>query len=103
MNSLEAKIMADARSGHNCIRCQAQDGTVCGRHYNGLRQHLYGKCRGIKAHPFLVADFCNRCDREFIEGGVPKNDYQLQTERSEEFQHWCIMSLIRREKNGIIG
>ncbi len=100
---LQTKIMKDARSGHRCIRCKARDGTVCGRHYNGQRQHLYGKGRGIKCHPFLVADFCNACDREFLEGAIPKNDYELRTERSEEFQHWCLMTLIRREENGVIG
>ena len=101
--ALQTKIMKDARSGHNCIRCKVQDGTVCGRHYNGQRQHLYGKGRGIKCHPFLVADFCNKCDREFIEGAVPKHDYELRTQRSEEFQHWCLMTLIRRQENGVIG
>ena len=99
---LESKIMTDARSGHSCIRCKVQDGTVCGRHYNGQRQHQYGKGRGIKCHPFLVADFCNRCDREFIEGAIPKDDHEVQTDRSEEFQHWCLMSLIRRVKSGVI-
>ena len=100
--TLESKIMADARSGHACIRCKVEDGTVCGRHYNGQRQHLYGKGRGIKGHPLMVADFCNRCDREFIEGSIPKSDYELQTERSEEFQHYCILSAIRRFENGVL-
>lgn len=95
--------MVDARSGHACIRCKIQDGTVCGRHYNGIRQHLYGKGRGIKGHPFMVADLCNLCDAYFQEGSVPKMNVEAVTDYSEEFQHYCILSLIRREQNGVLG
>lgn len=101
--SLAKRIMADARSGKPCIRCGAQDGTVCGRHYNGQRQHSYGKGRGIKCHPFLVADLCNACDADFQEGAIPKSDYAAKDWYSEEFQHWCLMSLIRREQEGFFG
>ena len=74
MKTLAERIMADARSGHLCIRCGSNDGTVCGRHYNGQRQHLYGKGRGIKGHPFLVADLCFDCEKEFQEGAIAKDD-----------------------------
>lgn len=100
--SLESKIMADARSGLSCILCGTQDGTVCGRHYNGLRQHQYGKGRGIKCHPFLVADLCASCDADFQEGAVSRNDFVAMQQYSEEFQHWCLMSLIRRQERGVI-
>lgn len=99
---LVTKIMKSAQ-GQSCIRCKVRDDTICGRHYCGFRQHAYGKGTGHKVHPFLVADFCNRCDREFIEGAIPKMDHELQTVRSEEFLHWCAMSLIRRNENGVIG
>ena len=95
-------IMVDARSGKPCIRCHTNDGTVCGRHYNGVRQHQYGKGRGIKCHWLLVADFCDDCDSEFQEGSVSKDDIQARYEYSEEFQHWCIMSAIRRANEGLI-
>jgi len=98
--TLTNKIMKDARSGKPCIRCGSNDGTVCGRHYNGQRQHKYGKGRGIKCHPLLVADLCSNCDRDFQEGTVGKRDWEARTEYSEEFQHWCLMSLIRREQEG---
>jgi len=98
--SLESRIMKDARSGKSCICCGVSDGTVCGRHYNGQRQHAYGKGRGIKCHSFLVADLCNGCDADFQEGSIHKNDYHARSAYSEEFQHWCLMSLIRREKEG---
>lgn len=99
---LETKIMADARSGHPCIRCGSNDGTVCGRHYNGHYQHKYGKGRGIKCHPFLVADLCQICDSVFQEGSVSKDDYNLKNDYSDQFQHWCLMSLIRRQENGVV-
>lgn len=100
--TLESKIMADARSGHACIRCKREDGTVCGRHYNGQRQHLYGKGRGIKGHPFLVADLCFECDKLFQEGSVGKLELTERDSYSEAFLHECVMSLIRREQNGVI-
>lgn len=99
---LDAKIMKHARSGLPCIRCSRQDGTVCGRHYNGIRQHWFGKGRGIKAHPFTVADFCNACDEEFTEGAVPKNDLELRTDYSERFLFYCLMTLIRRAEMGVL-
>ena len=98
--SIESRIMKDARSGKPCIRCGISHESVCGRHYNGQRQHSYGKGRGIKCHPFLVADMCEHCDFSFQEGSVPKDDYDGRDRYSEEFQHWCLMSLIRREKEG---
>ena len=100
--NLQSKIMADARSTYNpCIRC-ASIGRTCGRHYNGIRQHAYGKGRGIKCHPLLVADLCDECDKLFQEGATPKTDIEKRINYSEEFQHWCLMSAIRRFKCGIL-
>jgi hypothetical protein len=82
---LDKKIMADARSeGNPCIRC-GSTGTTCGRHY------------------LLVADLCSECDGDFQEGSVPKNDFLRRIEYSEDFQHWCLMTLIRREEREIIS
>ena len=101
--NIHKKVMEDARSnGNPCIRC-GSIGTTCARHYNGIRQHHYGKGRGIKGHPFMVADFCIDCDSDFQEGSVPKDDIVRRIEYSEDFQHWCILSLIRRQERGIIG
>jgi hypothetical protein len=97
--NLASRIMADARSGKPCIRC-GSTGTVYGRHYNGLRQHQYGKGRAIKCHPFAVADFCRECDLIFQEGSVAKSDINGRSQYSEEFLHYCLLSLIRREKEG---
>ena len=100
--NLELKIMADARSEYNpCIRC-ASIGRTCGRHYNGIRQHKYGKGRSRKCHPLLVADLCDECDKLFQEGSVPKIDIEKRIDYSEEFQHWCLLSSIRRFERGIL-
>ena len=99
MGNLAKRIMADARSGKSCIAC-GREGATYGRHYNGQRSHQYGKGRGIKCHPFLVADLCHMCDIEFQEGSVEKYNIAGRDEYSEAFQHWCLMSLIRREKEG---
>jgi len=102
MRTLEERVMADARSPDNsCIRC-GSTGTTCGRHYNGPRQHLYGKGRGIKGHPVVVADFCKECDALFQEGCVPKAEFEKRLIYSEEFQHYCILSLMRRIWKGVI-
>lgn len=108
MRTLEERCMEDARSGHPCIRCGCPGKDleghqqVYGRHYNGQRQHAYGKGRGIKCHPFLVADLCNICDSVFQEGSVSKEDYNLRNDYSEQFQHWILMTLIRRAENEVI-
>lgn len=96
------RIMADARHPDNpCIRC-GSIGSTCGRHYNGIRQHAYGKGRGYKCSPLAVADLCKECDAEFQEGSVSKNDLAARIEYSEEFQHWCLMSAIRRLERGVL-
>ena len=100
--NLERKIMMDARSRYNpCIRCKSIE-TTCGRHYNGLRQHQYGKGRGRNGHPATVADYCRVCDADFQEGSVSKDDLIKRIEYSEEFQHWILMSLIRRFERGVL-
>ena len=108
MRTMEERIMADARSGHPCIRCGCPGKDleghqqVYGRHYNGIRQHALGKGRGIKGHCFAVPDFCDKCDKDFQEGSISKDDWQARIEYSEEFLFWCLMSLIRRAKNEVI-
>lgn len=100
---LAEKIMKDARSQDNpCIRCGSV-GSTCGRHYNGLRQHKFGKGRGIKAHPLLVADLCSRCDEDYQEGSVPKSDLSARIEYSEDFMHLCFLSLVRRIERGVLS
>ena len=107
MRTFDEKIMADARN-NPCIRCGSEEG-VYGRHYNGQRQHHFGKGRGRKGHGMMVADFCAACDRFFQEGSIPKHDRfpaaddAARDKYSEDFMFWCVMSQIRRVDNGVIS
>ena len=86
----------DDAEGRECIRCGASASTVCARHYNGLRQHAFGKGRGIKCDDLLTADFCMSCDAEFSEGEGGRKSI----DRSEEFMFWCWQTLRRRIASG---
>lgn len=86
-------------NGTICIRCDAEGAYSC--HYNGPRQHDYGKGRGIKCHDLATAELCNRCDQIFTEGSKVENCAN-KWERSEEFQHLIILTNIRRFENGIL-
>jgi len=92
-----SKITESAR-GKTCIRCDNHDAYAC--HYNGQRQHQYGKGRGIKCHDMASAEFCHQCDQIFSEGTTYG---QSKDERSEEFLHWIMMTNIRRFKSGVLS
>lgn len=81
-----------------CIRCGKPNETrAC--HYNGFRQHVYGKGRGIKCSDSLTAHFCQACDDLFSEKNYhawPGGSKSI--ERSEEFLHWIFMTRIRHEQ-----
>lgn len=80
----------------SCIRC-GRDGETRAAHYNGFRQHAYGKGRGIKCNDVATADFCHTCDDLFSEANYSKwPGGSKSIERSEEFLHWCMMTNIRR-------
>jgi hypothetical protein len=91
--------LTNAAKGQSCIKCGAPDAYFC--HLNGPRQHSYGKAKGIKGHDLIGADFCYKCDQEFTEGSMlPK--WINKWERSEEFLHWCMLTILRRVEQGII-
>ena len=80
-----------------CIRC-GRPGETRRAHYNGLRQHSYGKGRGIKCNDVAVAEFCQHCDDRFSEANYPLwEDGSKSIERSEEFLHWCMLTQIRKQ------
>ena len=93
-----SKITQAARN-QPCIRC-GREGETRASHYNGFRAYSYGKGRGLKASDIATAEFCHQCDDDFSESnyglwpGGSKN-----IERSEEFQHWVIMTRIRAEES----
>ena len=79
-----------------CIRC-GKPGETRTAHYNGLRQHAYGKGRGIKCSDIATAEFCHCCDQLFSESNYPLfAGGSKSVERSEEFLHWCMMTQIRK-------
>ena len=92
------KKLTEASRGSICIKCDMPGAYAC--HYNGVRQHSYGKGRGIKCNDIMTAEFCMVCDSEFSEGSTGK--WINKWERSEEFLHYVMLTLIRRLKEGII-
>lgn len=81
-----------------CIRC-GKLGETRACHYNGFRAYSYGKGRGIKCHDIVTAEFCQSCDDDFSEknyGNWPEGSKSI--DRSEEFLHWVVMTIIRRMK-----
>ena len=90
--------LTKSSEGKICIRCERIGAYSC--HYNGPRQHDYGKGRGIKANDLMTAEFCMLCDSDFSEGSI--GVWINKWERSEEFNHWINMTNIRRLKDGDI-
>jgi hypothetical protein len=82
--------------GHNCIRCGSPDAYAC--HYNGIRQHSFGKGRGIKANNLMTAEFCYHCDQLYTEGSTVGFDDKV--DRSEQFMFWVSMTNIARISRG---
>ena len=80
-----------------CIRC-GKIGETRRCHYNGLRQHMLGKGRGIKCNDLAVAEFCHDCDQRYSEASY--NAWEggsKSVERSEELLYFIIMTIIRNE------
>ena len=92
--------LTNATKGKTCIKCDAPDAYAC--HYNGPRQHDFGKGRGIKCNDLMTADFCYKCDQEFSEGSILPRWNGNKWERSEEFQRWINLTNIRRLKDGVL-
>lgn len=88
-----------ASKGSTCINCGGGHAYSC--HYNGPRQHDYGKGRGIKANDLATAEFCYDCDQMFGEGSTNKM-WLNKWERSEHFLHLIMLTNIRRIENGVI-
>ena len=94
-----SKITESAK-GQSCIRCGHPESFAA--HYNGKRQHSYGKGRGVKCNDLLTAEFCAKCDKDFTEGSMILIWGDNKWERSEEFLHWIMLTNIRRLERGVI-
>lgn len=98
---IRSRKITQAARNVSCIRC-GRDGETRACHYNGFRQHMLGKGRGLKAADTMTAEFCQACDDLFSEKNYPKwEGGSKSTERSEEFLFWIAMTNIRRAENGI--
>lgn len=86
----------DAANGESCVRCGSMGTTVLA-HYTGLRQHDYGKGKGIKGSDLIAAHLCFSCHTHFDQY-LSGNDW----ERSEEFLHFVSMTIIRLARRGKI-
>jgi hypothetical protein len=95
-NPLKSEVLRRAARDNICVRCFRGNSTV-GCHYTGLRQHDYGKGKGIKCTDLAIADLCNDCHRYFDVDIVYKS-----IDKSEEFLHCIMLTIIRRHKEGII-
>ena len=80
-----------------CVRCSSEVRPAVACHYTGLRQHDYGKGRGVKCHDICTADLCDECHGYFDRPEINKS-----IEASEEFLHYIMLTIIRRVQNGII-
>ena len=93
--------MLDAARNMPCIRC-GKVGETRACHYNGPRQHDFGKGRGQKCSDLMTSEFCDDCDRVFSEGKCVVNAPPIEAKwvRSEDFLYWIAMTNIRRIENG---
>lgn len=94
--NIHSKKYRAAANGQPCVRCGAK-GTVALRHYEGIRQHAYGKGGGIKGHDIAAADLCHECD------DILSNQKEHKSvEKSEEFLHCCMLTIINRIRQGVV-
>jgi hypothetical protein len=81
--------------GEPCMNCGSTDESVVLAHYSGLRQHTYGKGRGIKGSDWLAAPQCMRChsDGPFAEGWLPLglSGVEAKVDKSEQQLHQIAM------------
>lgn len=84
--------------GQYCIKCGAPG--AFSAHYCGVRQHSFGKGRGIKCNDLASAEFCQKCDLEFAEGQM--KGFIDKWDKSEQWMFWIMMTNIRRVERGDI-
>ncbi len=79
------------------MRCGLNDGTIVACHYTGLRQHSYGKGRGLKPDDIATADLCRTC-HIYVDNPTERKSI----ERSEDFLHCILLTAIRRLADGVL-
>ena len=94
---VRSRALLDSSEGQSCVRCGKRDETVVGAHYTGIRQHIYGKGKSVKAHDCCAADLCQECHEYFDRPMCRKS-----VEASEEFLHCIVLTTIRRMQRGVL-
>ena len=97
IDPIRSKKITDAAKGRTCVNCGCDDGTIVRAHYSGIRQHQYGKGRGIKGHDAIAADLCRACHEKFDGYG----NSESAIDRSEQFLHCCALTLVRDIRDGV--
>jgi hypothetical protein len=90
-----SRTLLDMSAGESCVRCgrEHKRETVVPAHYTGVRRDAYGGGLGVKVHDFLVADLCDEC-HAYMDSS--SRDKEGRWGHSEEFQHYVILTLIKR-------
>lgn len=86
-------------AGRACLRCGAQDETVVGAHYTGVRRLDYGGGFGKKVHDLCLAPLCAVC-HQYMD--TKSRDKSRRWEHSEEFQHYILLHILRLAAEGKI-
>lgn len=95
----ECQKLRDAPNGKPCVRCGARRETTVGAHYTGMRRDSYGGGLGQKCWDICIADFCDMCHEYFDRVSREKSK---AIEHSEEFQHYIIVTIMRRIDEGVL-
>lgn len=93
--SYKNQRLRDSARGQPCACCGVEDDTICLAHYTGIRQHSFGKGRGIKGSDIAAAPLCALCHARFDQ---PKE--RKSVEMSEEFLYLIVMNLIQAAEAG---
>jgi hypothetical protein len=97
--TFESPKLRQAAKDQACVRCGAQDGTVVGAHYSGVRRLALGGGFGRKVSDLFIADLCSRC-HTFMD--TLSRDKSRQYEHSEEFFFYIALTTERRFNQGVI-
>jgi hypothetical protein len=92
------KLLAAAKS-MTCVRCGADDGTIVGAHYTGMRRLALGGGFGLKVADNVHADLCHQCHLQMDQLGREK---ARAVDHSEEFLYLCHLTMIRRLERQVL-
>lgn len=91
--------LRDAAKGESCVRCGMADETVVLAHYFGPRRGCYGGGMSHKGHDAIGAHLCAVCHTHM---DTQSKDKEKRWDLSEEFLHYCAMTLLRLMNRGVI-